>query len=111
MRAEFDGQDYMLFLASNERELQKLQQGKLGAPLTQAWQPDKDLEKVVSLELAENNGIDGIELKHLPDGAENWEAIKRIQIKLNNKAYNHIMQYEQFGTRYNGSDKVEIVVD
>jgi hypothetical protein len=109
MRAEFDGQDYFLFLASNT-ELQKLQQEKIESRLIQAWQPDNDLGKIISLELAENKGMDGIELKHLPDGAKSWEAIQEVQIKINNRAYNHIAQHRQFGTRYNGSDKVEIII-
>lgn len=109
MKAEFDGQDYMLMLERRTQEFQKLRQGKLEAPLKQAWEPDKDLGKVVSLELAENDGMDGIELRHLPEDAESWEAIQRVQVKLNDRAYNHVMQYGQFGTRYNGSDKVEIV--
>ena len=108
MKATFDGQDYTLFLSKKTQELQKLQEGKLEAPLTEHWR-DKDLGKVVSLELAENKGSDGIELRYLPEGAESWEAIQGVQVKLNGRAYNNVIQYGQFGTRYNGSDKIEIV--
>lgn len=110
MRATFDGQDYTLFLNQETREIQKLRQEKLGAPLKEYW-GDKDLRKIVSLELAENNATDGIEFKQFPEDAENWEAIQRIQVRVNGRAYNHILQYGQFGTRYNGSDKIEIIVE
>ena len=109
MKAIFDGADYSLMLERRTQELRKLRQGKLEAPLQQAFEPDKDLGKVVSLELAENDATDGIELKYLPEGSESWEAIQRIQVKLADRAYNHVMQYGQFGTRYNGSDKIEII--
>jgi len=107
MKATFDGQDYMLMLDRNKGELQGLRQGKLEAPLTEHW-GDKDLGKVVSLELVDNNGSDGIELKYLPEGAESWEAIQRVQVKMNERAYTYVRGRRQFGTRYNGSDKIEI---
>ncbi len=107
MKATFDGQDYMIMLDKEKRELQGLRQGKFEAPLTEHW-GDKDLGKVVSLELADNNGSDGIELKYLPDGAESWEAIQRVQVRMNERAYSHVETRGQFGTRYNGSDKIEI---
>jgi hypothetical protein len=107
MKATFDGQDYMLMLDRSKRELQRLRQEKFEAPLTEHW-GNKDLGKVVSLEFADNSGNDGIELKYLPEGAESWEAIQRVQIKVNERAYSHVKERRQFGTRYNGSDKIEI---
>ena len=108
MKATFDGQDYMLMLDKKTQELQGLRQRKLEAPLTEHW-GDKDLGKLVSLELADNSGSDGIELKHLPESAKSWEAIKIIQVKVNERAYNFIKERGNFGTRYNGSDKIEIM--
>lgn len=108
MKATFDGQDYMLMLDKKTREFQGLRQGRLEAPLTEHWE-DKDLGKIVSLELADNNGSDGIELEYLPDGAESWEAIQRVQVKMNERAYGYVRERGQFGTRYNGSDKIEII--
>ena len=108
MKATFDGQDYMFMLDTKKGELQGLRQGRIEAPLTEHW-GDKDLGKVVSLELAENTGSDGIELKYLPENAEGWEAIQRIQVRVNEGAYRHITERGQFGTRYNGSDKIEIM--
>ncbi|MBS3090107.1 hypothetical protein J4461_04515 [Candidatus Pacearchaeota archaeon] len=89
--------------------MQRLREGKLEAPLKKAWELDKYSGKTVSLELTNTDAIDGIELKYLPDNAENWEAIQRVQVKLDNWAYNHVREYGQFGTRYNGSDKIEIM--
>ncbi|MEK6887805.1 MAG: hypothetical protein AABX14_02550 [Candidatus Aenigmatarchaeota archaeon] len=108
MKATFNGQDYTLMLNRETQELQGLQQRKLEAPLTEHW-GDKDLGKTVSLELADNSEVDGIELRYLPVGAENWEAIQRVQVKVNKRAYSHIRERGQFGTRYNGSDKIEIM--
>lgn len=107
MKATFDGQDYMLMLDKKTQELQRLCQGKLEAPLTEHW-GDKDLGKVVSLELADNNGSDGIELKYLPEGAEGWEAIKIVQVRMNERAYSYVKTRGRFGTRYGMGDKIEI---
>ncbi len=111
MKATFDGMDYTLFLNPETREMQRLGTGeKLEAPLKEHW-GDKDLGKVVSLELAENRATDGIEFKQFPEDAENWEAIQKIQVRLNGRAYNHVRSHGQFGTRYNGSDKIEILIE
>ena len=107
MKATFDGQDYMIMLNKEKSELQGLRQGGLEAPLTEHC-GDKDLGKIVSLELADNNGSDGIGLKYLPDGAESWEAIQRVQVRMNERAYNHVEERGQFGTRYGMGDKIEI---
>lgn len=64
--------------------------------------------KIISLELTETRAMDGIELKYQPEGAENWESIRRTEIKLSTWAYEQIASRGQFGTRYNGSDKIEI---
>tara|TARA_Y100000310_G_scaffold249029_1_gene255037 strand:- start:393 stop:740 length:348 start_codon:yes stop_codon:yes gene_type:complete len=108
MKATFDGEDYMLMLDIETQELQRLRQEKFEAPLTEHW-GGEDLDKTVSLEFEDNNGMDGIELKYLPEGVMGWEAIKRVQVKVNERAYNHIRERGQFGTRYNGSDKIEIM--
>jgi len=95
-------------LDKEKSELQGLRQGKLEASLTEHW-GDKDLGKIVSLELADNNGSDGIELKYLPDGAESWEAIQIVQVRINERAYSHVETRGRFGTRYGIGDKIEIV--
>ncbi|HLC80606.1 MAG TPA: hypothetical protein VJG31_02435 [Candidatus Nanoarchaeia archaeon] len=107
MKATFDGQDYLLILDKKTDELTRLRQEKLEALLTKLWE-DNDLGKVISLEFADNNGNDGIELKYLPEGAESWEAIRKVQVRVNEWAYNHIRDRGQFGTRYGIGDKIEI---
>ena len=107
MKATFDGQDYMLILDKKAQELQGLRQKKLEATLTEDF-GDEDFGKLVSLELADNNGSDGIELKYLPEGAESWEAIQRIQVRMNERAYIHVETRGRFGTRYGMGDKIEI---
>ncbi len=107
MKATFDGQDYMLMLDKKTQELQGLLQEKVEAPLTEHF-GGKDLKKIISLELADNNESDGIELKYLPDDFKSWESIQKIQVKINSRAYSHIQERGRFGTRYNGSDKIEI---
>lgn len=105
--AMFDGQDYMLILDKEKGELQQLQQGeKLEAALTEDF-GDKDLGKVVSLELADNKGSDGIELTYIPEGT-GWEAIQRVQVKMNERAHAYVSERKSFGTRYGLGDKIEI---
>ncbi len=110
MKATFDEQDYMLILNKEAEELNQLRRGKtLEASLTQPFDGE-DLGKVVSISFSENNAIDGIELKYLPDNAASWGAILTIQVKINNWAYNHVKQRGQFGTRYDGlGNKIEIL--
>ncbi len=109
MKALFDGQDYILMLQRENQELLQLKQGnKLTAKLTRPW-GGGDLDKIATLELKENTEIDGIELKYIPENADNWEAIEEVRIRLNNRAYSFIGERGEFGTRYNGSDKIRIV--
>lgn len=109
MIAVFDGQDYLLMLRKETEELQKLKQGKLEAQLQLAYEPDKDSGKKVTVGLAENNCSDGVELTFVREGKEGWNSIREIRIGLNNRAYANLIEHGQVGTRYNGSDKVEII--
>lgn len=109
MKALITGQDYTLMLKRGARELQRLRKEKLEAPLKQAYDPARNLGKVVTLELVENRGAEGIELTFLPKDAKSWESIKTIQVKLNHEAYDRVEQDERFGTRYDGSNKIDIV--
>ena len=101
------GQDYMLMLDKAKNELEELRQKKLEAQLTEAW-GDEDLGKLVTLELIDNNGPDGIELTYFPENPESWEAIQRVQVRVNERVYSHIKQRGGFGTRYGMGDKIEI---
>ena len=63
---------------------------------------------MVTLEYGENNGPDGIDLKYIPKNPNSWESILEISVKINDRTYNHILERGSFGTRYNGSDKIQI---
>jgi hypothetical protein len=108
MKAFFDGQDYILILDKAIQELEKLHQHNIKAPLKQ-YCGSENLDKLVRLGLNENDEIDGIEVTFLPKGFNGWESIERIEVNINNKAYEHIKTKGKFGTRYNGSDKIEIL--
>jgi hypothetical protein len=105
MKSLFDGQDYMLML--EDQEMKKLRQSKLEAQLKELF-GGADLGKLVTLELGENDGSDGIKLVYLPEDANGWDEIKQVYIKINAWAYKHIEERKEFGTRYNGSDKITI---
>lgn len=64
--------------------------------------------KNVILELVENDGPDGFHFQYLPPNAGGWDEIKTVSVKINPWAYGHIERQGSFGTRYNGSDKIEI---
>ncbi len=109
MQAMFDGQDYFIFLDKRTSDLQSLVAGrKIEAPLMD-YRDGSDLGKVVNLEMAENDGSDGIQLRYLPDDSPDFESIKVVDIKFDVRAYHFVQQRGKFGTRYNGSDKIEIV--
>jgi len=106
MRAIFDGQDYLLLLGKKENELVKLLNTNLEAKLEMALK-DEDLDKKVILGVGDND--DGIDLKYFPEEHKGWDDIKEIRVKVNQWAYKHILEYGTFETRYNGSDKIEIM--
>jgi hypothetical protein len=107
MEAEFNGQDYFLFLEKKNEEIIKVKKIKLETKLTEPFR-GVELKKRVTLEYCENDGPDGIELKYTPNNPNSWEAILEINIKINGRAYNHLLERGNFGTRYNGSDKIQI---
>ena len=108
MRAEFDGQDFTLYLDKNNQELQQLRNTSLQARLQTPF-GGEDLGKIVTLRFGENKGNDGIELKYLPEGTSGWENIQEVKVTINDRAYGYVQQRGSFGTRYNGSDKIEII--
>ncbi len=109
MEAMFDGQDFLLYLDTDEQELGKLRTQELSAPLTEPF-GGPDLGKQLTLSYGDNNGPDGIQLRKLPEDSEGiWNSVKEIRITINNWAYQHVQERGQFGTRYDGSNKVEII--
>ena len=109
MRAEFDGQDYALYLNKDTQELQRLKTQKLEAQLQQPFRGE-DWDKKVVLEFGENSCQDGIGLSFLPETADGiWDKVKEVRVIINRRALGYVEQIGQFGTRYNGSDKIEII--
>lgn len=110
MKATFDGQDYLLVLDREAEELRQLRSGEtLEAPLTQPFDGE-DLGKLVSVEFAETDAIDGIELNYLPNGVRSWDEIERVQVAINQRAAGYVEQSGRFGTRYDGlGNKIEIL--
>ena len=107
MKATFDGRDYMLLLDRETNELQKLRHGKLESTLMDL--DGNDVGKIVTLEHANNDAIDGILVSYLPENPHNWEAIKQVAVKINQRAHNYIIEQKTFGTRYDAwGDKIEI---
>src|SRR5271157_6016175 len=106
MKAIVKEKDYTIVLDEDLQELQKLRQGKrLEANL---MSDGKDSGKLVSLELAENDGKYGIKLRHMPDDAESWERVREVQVKVNKRAYRNIINSGHFGIKYDGLYEVEI---
>ena len=107
MRAEFDGQDYLFYVSRDE--LLRLPEQSLESQLQQPFSNAK-LNKRAVLKSGENNGPDGIKLRTLSEEAEKWDKFKEINVTINKRAQDYIQQTGSFGTRYNGSDKIEIIL-
>jgi len=106
MRAEFDGLDYTLYLDRKKGELENLKSKNLTAQLKKTFSTE-DLGKLVILSYGENKGPDGIELVFFPEIT--WDKFQEARVTINERAYQHIQERGSFGTRCNGSDKIEIV--
>jgi hypothetical protein len=90
----------------NNNELGRLLRGKLEAELFN-FERNAKLGKKVTLELAENDGAEGIKLTYLPVDA-GWNSAEIVEIKISGRVYNTIKDTGKFGTRYNGDDIIEI---
>lgn len=108
MRAEFDGQDYYFYFDKDGQELERVKTQKLEARLQKPF-GQGDWNKKATLEFGENNGFDGIKLELLPESADGiWDRAQEVRVIINQRALSYVEERGRFGTRYNGSDKVEI---
>ena len=108
MRAVFfENMDYLLQVL--EEEFKKLPSNPLEASLRPAFS-EGDLGKRVVLEFEDNSQPDGIDLRYLPENAQSFDEIKEIRVRMNGRAYQLIQARRKFGTRYNGSEKVDIEI-
>lgn len=103
----FENSDYLIEVLTEE--FLGLHESRLETSLRHAYE-GTDMGKVVSLELMENEGFDGIELIRLPKNAKSWEEIQRIKVKINNRAYQYVIERGIFGTRYNADAKIDIQI-
>lgn len=65
--------------------------------------------KILTLEVGEVRRSDGIEVNCIPENYASWEEIQEIRVRINEKAQRNIREIGRSGTRYNGSDKIEII--
>ncbi len=110
MKAAFDGQDYMIILDDELDEWSKLgeRDAELTASLQKLWEEGLWENKKVRLRIQENSGTDGIEVTYSPEGAESWEAIEQINVAIAWRSYILLGIDQMRGSRYIGSDKIEI---
>lgn len=74
------------------------------------WVGENDkLGKLVSLELAEVNAGDGLEVEYLPKDAS-WEEVQRIQVKISEEAFQLLRERSAFKAKYD-DNLVEIYYD
>ena len=103
----FDNSDYLIEVL--DEEFLKLRESRLETSLIHAYERT-DMGKRVTLEFKENEGTDGIKLIILPKNAQSWEEIQRIQIKIDEEAYQQVRKRGLFGTRYTGGAKIDIQI-
>ena len=110
MRAVFNGDDYTLILDRAIRELDWLRYSgqKLSAPMERPWKQGAWSDKIATLEFGKTSHPDGIEMAYVPANAEDWDHIREARFVFNDIAYRHIADRGSFGTRYDGSNKVQI---
>lgn len=86
MKALFGIIDYDIILDSGAGELKELLSSKIQTRL-QDYSSGKDLDKILSLELANTKNPDGIDILFLPDKAKNFKDIKHVNVTISNIVY------------------------
>ncbi len=107
MKARITGQDYFLFFSGTE-EFESVKKGPLKASLQEKG---KDLGKLVTLTFGGTVDFEGIDLFYEPKNPASFDDIKAINVTINDKAYNRVLMEKQFGTRYDGANKVSVVIN
>jgi hypothetical protein len=107
MIAVFDGQDYSLYLDGTGGEMEELLTGEISASLIKPW-GEGEWGKTVILKYEENDNMDEINLRYLPDETGPWDDIEKVEVTINQMAYAHIQRMGRVGTRYNAEDKIDI---
>jgi len=109
MKATICGQDYIIILEKETREFDLLKEGiKLESILVDS-KTHSTLNKKVTLKKCTNtDNHDGIDLKYFPKRRKGWVDIKKVQIRVSPFALEQIKSRRRFGTRYDGSNMIEI---
>lgn len=106
MKVIHDYKNYILILDSAERDFVNLPQGKIEAQLIESNGKESKLKKIVSLEIKENNECDGISFDYSPK--KRWNAIKNIDVGINQEAYKKLEEMGEIETRYDGKNSLII---
>ena len=107
MKASFTGWDYFLYIEKNKDDIENLRTSKLETMLQ--FGGDDSTDKKVTLELRDKvNNPDGIEVLFLPKHPKSWKHIKEINVVINEKALNHIVDGDGFWTHYNSRGNIDI---
>lgn len=107
MKASFTGSEYLLYIEKNKDDIEKLRTSKLETTLE--FNNNGSTDKKVTLELRDKvNNSDGIEVLFLPKHPKSWQHIKEINVVVNEKALNYIVDRGGFGTHYNSQGNIDI---
>jgi len=98
MKAIFTGLDYLVYINRSSDEFHKLKDSKLSATLKRLH--GNDLGTLVTLELAENNSVDGIKSVFTPASVKDNKEYERIEIKINNMIYQRLHTSNEVVTCY-----------
>lgn len=104
MRAMFDERDYEIFISLPE--MYQMAERNLSADLQRPFNGQSWNKQLVLRYRPENDRL--VEIKFLPDETEIWDRAIQVQVTINGRAYERLMQ-GQFGERMPFSDnKIEI---
>lgn len=111
MKPVIIGQDYLITLEDKNKELISIKNKiKLEGVLIDG-ETGKSLDKNVTIEkILETENHDGIDVKYFPEARRGWAEIKEIKIRLTGFALQQIESLKHFGTRYDGTNMIEIYV-
>jgi len=109
MKATIIGQDYLIVIEKQNKEFAAIERGIRLETLLIDGETGSKLDKRVILETGNNiDNPDGIDFEYLPKRRRGWMDIKDIQIRLSPFALSQIESFGRFGTRYDGSNMIDI---
>lgn len=107
MKATIIGEDYIIILEKEKQELPSLRKGvQLEAVLFGDGGKSLD-KKVIVRTIADTDNFDGIDIEYVPKH-KGWSNVREIRVRLNQAALDRIESLGRFGTRYDGSNMIDI---